>query len=72
MKNIGVNIRFKDTLSNWLASTAIHARRRAKEMEEAIETLEKAGIDPVMSIGTKKIFEEIASFQLDEIFKGQI
>lgn len=63
---------FKDTLSNWLASTAIHARRRAKEMEEAIETLEKAGIDPVMSIGTKKIFEEIASFQLDEIFKGQI
>jgi 3-hydroxyisobutyrate dehydrogenase-like beta-hydroxyacid dehydrogenase len=63
---------FKDTLNNWLASTAIHARRRAKEMEEAIETLENAGIDPVMSIGTKKIFEEIASFQLDEIFKGQI
>ena len=63
---------FKDTLSNWLASTAIHARRRAKEMEEAIETLEKAGIDPVMSIGTKKIFEEIADFGLDEIFQGQI
>jgi 3-hydroxyisobutyrate dehydrogenase-like beta-hydroxyacid dehydrogenase len=63
---------FKDILSNWIASTAIHARRRAKEMEEAIETLEKAGIDPVMSIGTKKIFEEIAGFQLDEVFKGQI
>lgn len=63
---------FKDTLSNWLASTAIHARRRAKEMEEAIETLEKAGIDPVMSMGTKKIFEEIAGFGLDEIFQGQI
>jgi 3-hydroxyisobutyrate dehydrogenase-like beta-hydroxyacid dehydrogenase len=63
---------FKDTLSNWLSSTAIHARRRAKEMEEAIETLENAGIDPVMSMGTKKIFEEIASFGLDEIFKGQI
>jgi 3-hydroxyisobutyrate dehydrogenase-like beta-hydroxyacid dehydrogenase len=63
---------FKDILSNWIASTAIHARRRAKEMEEAIETLEKAGIDPVMSIGTKKIFEEIASFHLDEIFKGEI
>jgi len=63
---------FKDILSNWIASTAIHARRRAKEMEEVIETLENSGIDPVMSIGTKKIFEEIASFQLDEIFKGQI
>jgi 3-hydroxyisobutyrate dehydrogenase-like beta-hydroxyacid dehydrogenase len=63
---------FKDILSNWIASTAIHARRRAKEMEEAIETLEKAGIDPVMSTGTKKIFEEIAGFQLDEVFKGQI
>jgi len=63
---------FKDTLSNWLASTAIHARRRAKEMEEAIETLENAGIDPVMSMGTIKIFEEIASFGLDEIFQGQI
>ena len=63
---------FKDILSNWIASTAIHARRRAKEMEEAIATLEKAGIDPVMSTGTKKIFEEIAGFQLDETFKGQI
>jgi 3-hydroxyisobutyrate dehydrogenase-like beta-hydroxyacid dehydrogenase len=63
---------FKDILSNWIASTAIHARRRAKEMEEAIETLEKAGIDPVMSTGTKKIFEEIAGFQLDKVFKGKI
>ncbi len=62
---------FKDTLSNWLASTAIHARRRAKEMEEAIETLETAGIKPVMSIGTKEIFEEIADLGLDEVFQGQ-
>lgn len=62
---------FKDIINNWLASTAIHARRRAKEMEEAIETLENAGVNPVMSIGTKEIFEEIASFGLDEIFQGQ-
>ena len=62
---------FKDTINNWLASMPIHARRRAKEMEEAIETLENAGIDPVMSMGTKKIFEEIADLGLDEILQGQ-
>lgn len=63
---------FKDTVSNWLASTAIHARRRAKEMEEAIETLENAGINPIMSMGTKEIFEEIADLGLDKDFRGQI
>jgi 3-hydroxyisobutyrate dehydrogenase-like beta-hydroxyacid dehydrogenase len=63
---------FKKTVDNWLASTAIHARRRAKEMEEAIETLDDAGIHPVMSIGTKKVFEEIAGFELDKVFQGQI
>jgi len=62
---------FKDTINNWLASMPIHARRRAKEMEEAIETLENAGIDPVMSMGTKKIFEEIADLGLDEISQGK-
>jgi 3-hydroxyisobutyrate dehydrogenase-like beta-hydroxyacid dehydrogenase len=62
---------FKDTVGNWLASTAIHARRRAKEMDEAIETLEAAGVNPIMSVGIKEIFEEIASFGLDEIFEGQ-
>ncbi|MFC1817147.1 DUF1932 domain-containing protein [Thermodesulfobacteriota bacterium] len=63
---------FKETAENWLASTAIHARRRAKEMEEVIETLEALGIHPVMSLGTKKIFEEIADFNLDKVFQGQI
>ncbi|OGP69048.1 MAG: hypothetical protein A2169_11550 [Deltaproteobacteria bacterium RBG_13_47_9] len=63
---------FKETLSNWIASTAIHARRRAKEMEEAIETLETVGVKPIMSVGTKEIFEEIAGLGLNEIFEGQI
>lgn len=63
---------FKKIMGDWLASTAIHARRRAKEMEEAIETLEEAGINPIMSIGTKEVFEEIAGFGLDEVFQGQI
>jgi 3-hydroxyisobutyrate dehydrogenase-like beta-hydroxyacid dehydrogenase len=63
---------FKDTVNNWLSSTAIHAERRAKEMEEAIETMEALGFHPVMSVGTKKIFEEIAGFDLDELFQGKI
>jgi len=62
---------FKDTVGNWLASTAIHARRRAKEMEEAIETLETVGIQPIMSKSTKEIFEEIAGLGLDEVFQGE-
>lgn len=36
-----------------------------------IETLKMVRVDPVMSMGTKKIFEEVADFGLDEIFKGQ-
>lgn len=63
---------FKDTVNNWLSSTAIHAKRRADEMDEAIETMEALGFDPVMSIGTKKVFEEIAGFRLDEVFQGRI
>ncbi len=63
---------FKETVNNWLSSTAIHAERRAKEMEEAIETMEALGFNPVMSVGTKKIFEEIAGFELEELFQGKI
>jgi len=63
---------FKDTVGGWLASTAIHAKRRAGEMAEVIETLEAAGIRPVMAAGTKEIFEEIASLGLDEALDGSI
>jgi len=62
----------KGFIGDSITSTAIHAKRRAKEMEEAIETLDNVGINPVMSIGTKEIFEEIASLGLDEIFQGQV
>lgn len=63
---------FKDTVGGWLASTFIHARRRAGEMQEAIEMLETLGIRPVMSAGTKEIFEEIAGLKLDETLIGNI
>lgn len=63
---------FRDTVDAWISSTAIHARRRASEMQEAIDTLRNAGINPIMSTGTKQIFEEIAALGLEKVFQGQI
>lgn len=63
---------FKDTVSRWLASMAIHAGRRAGEMEEAMEVLEAEGIRPVMSEATRDIFKEIADLELDKSLDGKI
>jgi 3-hydroxyisobutyrate dehydrogenase-like beta-hydroxyacid dehydrogenase len=63
---------FRDTMDAWISSTAIHARRRANEMQEVIETLNSAGINPIMSVGTKQVFEEIAALGLDKVFQGKI
>ena len=63
---------FRDTIDAWISSTAIHARRRANEMEEVIETLRTAGIDPIMSMATKQVYEKIADLGLDKAFQGQI
>ena len=63
---------FRDTVDAWISSTAIHARRRAKEMEEAIETLRNAGVNPIMSTATKEILEEIADLGLEKVFEGEI
>jgi hypothetical protein len=63
---------FKDTIDAWISSTAIHARRRANEMEEVIETLRTAGVDPIMSMATKQVYEKIADLGLDKVFQGQI
>jgi len=63
---------FKDTIDAWISSTAIHARRRSKEMEEAIETLKEEGINPVMSMATKQVLEEIAELGLEKVYQGQI
>ena len=62
----------KGFIGDSIASTAIHAKRRAMEMEEAIETLDNVGINPVMSRGTKGVFEEMAGFRLDDVFEGQV
>ena len=63
---------FKDIVGGWLASSAIHAKRRAGEMAEAIETLEAAGVRPVMASGAREIFEEIAELKLEEVFQGKV
>jgi 3-hydroxyisobutyrate dehydrogenase-like beta-hydroxyacid dehydrogenase len=63
---------FRDVIDAWISSTAIHARRRANEMEEVVSTLRTAGIDPIMSIATKQVFEKIADLGLDKVFQGQI
>ncbi len=63
---------FSQTVGNWVSSTAIHARRRSREMDEAVETLEDSGVDPIMTKAAKKVFEEIADYGLEGAFGGEI
>lgn len=58
---------------NWLASyligrTALHGERRAHEMEEAVATLERLGIDPWMSEAAVRRLRWAAGFGLKETF----
>lgn len=62
---------FAKTADAWISSTAIHAKRRAGEMDEAIEALTDVGITPEMAQATKRIHERIAAKNLTQKFGGE-
>lgn len=55
-------------MSDWIASTAVHAGRRAREMDEAIEAIADVGLDPQFAGATRRVFEGIAASGLGELF----
>jgi 3-hydroxyisobutyrate dehydrogenase-like beta-hydroxyacid dehydrogenase len=62
---------FVVSANRYVTGDAIHAARRVHEMEGVIETLVEMGLDPVMSLATKKKLEWSASLGLKEYFGGQ-
>ena len=55
-------------MSDWIASSAVHAARRAQEMDEAIETIADVGLDPRFAEATRRVFEGIAASELQAVF----
>jgi len=55
-------------MSDWIASTGVHADRRAHEMAEVVETLAEVQLDPQFAVATRRVFEGIAAAGLGEIF----
>jgi len=61
------------TLANMLITTdAIHAQRRAHEMDEVIQTLQHVGADFTMSQATRNKLQWSANLGMKEEYKGEI
>ncbi|MFH1351412.1 MAG: DUF1932 domain-containing protein, partial [Pseudomonadota bacterium] len=52
---------YPDWARTVIASTAIHAGRRAQEMEEVMETIEDAKLDPTFARAVRQAFKKIES-----------
>jgi 3-hydroxyisobutyrate dehydrogenase-like beta-hydroxyacid dehydrogenase len=57
-------------VDRFVASDAVHAGRRIKEMESSVRLLEKIGTDPVMTQATVQRLKWTASLNLAEYFRG--
>ncbi len=57
-------------VDRFVASDAVHAGRRIKEMESSVRLLEKIGVEPLMTEATVKMLKWTASLNLAEYFGG--
>jgi 3-hydroxyisobutyrate dehydrogenase-like beta-hydroxyacid dehydrogenase len=55
-------------MGDWIASLAVHAGRRAQEMDEAVEAITDVGLDPRFAHAIRRVFEGIAASGLREVF----
>ena len=65
------NIPFTAHLDRLVVSTAIHAARRAKELEGSIEMLKHKSLDASMSIAAKKKHELLAKDTFAKSWTGE-
>ncbi|HEX4278428.1 MAG TPA: DUF1932 domain-containing protein [Bryobacteraceae bacterium] len=49
----------------------VHGERRAREMEEVVETMRSSGVDPIMAEATVRRMDWSAQLGLKKIFKGE-
>lgn len=62
---------FEETLNRLVTGTAIHAARRAHEMEDVIAMLDSIHVNPAMSKATAERLQWLASKNLKEKFGGK-
>jgi 3-hydroxyisobutyrate dehydrogenase-like beta-hydroxyacid dehydrogenase len=62
---------FQKLADYMIGRVAIHAERRAREMEEVVKTLRELGIDPMMTEATVRRMDWAASFDLRTHFGGE-
>jgi len=62
---------FEETFNRLVTGSAIHAERRAHEMESVIEMLESLNVEPTMSKATAERLTWLASKKLNEKFGGK-
>lgn len=62
---------FEETFNRLVTGSALHAERRAHEMESVIEMLESLNVEPTMSKATAERLTWLASKKLNEKFEGK-
>jgi hypothetical protein len=62
----------ESTMNMLITSNAIHARRRAGEMEGVVELLNEIGVDNVMTVATMKKLMWSADLGLRDLFNGEM
>lgn len=62
---------FEETFNRLVTGSAIHAERRAHEMESVIEMLASLNVEPTMSKATAERLTWLASKRLNEKFEGK-
>jgi len=62
---------FKKLADYMIGRVAIHGERRAREMEEVVNTLRELGVEPMMAEATVRRMDWAASFDLRDRFGGE-
>lgn len=62
---------FYDIANTWLTTNAIHAERRAEEMDHVIETLNELNMKPIMAEATRERLRTSVQSGLKDFFKGK-
>ena len=62
---------FEETLNRLVTGSAIHAERRAHEMENVVEMLESINVKPTMSKATQERLSWLAGKKIKEKFAGK-
>ena len=71
-KSLGKQPFYPDYTDFLVTTDAIHAERRAHEMDMVIQTMQDVGVEPTMTRATAEVIHWTAGLGLKEHFKGEV